>query len=247
LTNKDEITLISTSIDPVVVKNTKFNFLYWLRSEDMVKELRQELIRLDYKKIAIITAQYPGSLQSKNDFEKINTDSKVEILISEEVLPNELDFKPLINRLRKYPDLQGVFVNLNLGQIGIFARQVKESGINLPLFGLDIFEDLNELKTSKGALVGSWYVQISNPTNEFNENYGKRFSEQSIYSAGNCYDAVKLFSEAIAEKKDFNIYLENLKEYQGSLGKVSSSGDHRFVFPTVIKEVTNTGFRVKEH
>jgi len=68
------------------------------------------------------------------------------------------DFRPFINKLKTKKDLDAIFVELFFGQPGLFAKQAKELGVKLPLFNVETFEDINELKLSEGALVGHWYT-----------------------------------------------------------------------------------------
>ena len=96
------------------------------------------------------------------------------------VPPRELpldmkDFKTEIIAARaRKPD--SVYLCLMVpGASGIFARQMKELGMNVPIFGCEALE-LNNFGFSAGALVGAWYV-TGGVRPEFESRYKAAYGE----------------------------------------------------------------------
>ena len=151
----------------------------------------------------------------------------------------------ILAKIKATKDLDAVLPVLVPGQIGIFARQLRQLGVLLPIFGFEFFEDPNEVKSSDGALVGQWYVNNGAATKEFTERYLARFPGGSLFAAGNGNDIVLLLSEAIKRggtRSKVNGFLHSVKDFSGSLGTYSASGKNTFTLPAVIKVVTPMEF-----
>lgn len=179
----------------------------------------------------------------KRYFIELAPSEGVEILFDEEVDTNMKDFKSIIAKISKLQGLQGVFNNLYVGQVGIFARQSRELGVKVPQFDIELFEDTNEVKLSGGALEGQFYVNAPSGAADFAKRYKERFPSDSPFAAANCYDFIGLIASAPnLSQENFREYLFNLKDYQGAVGEVSSTGDQRFSLPAVVKEIRNGKF-----
>ena len=181
----------------------------------------------------------------KELFDKLNR-GQVEVTYSEDVPSEEKDFKSLITKLKtKEKEIDAVLVSLFPGQLGVFAKQLRESGITKPLFGTETMEDANEVKISHGALVGGWYVNAGDGSGDFLKTYRDRFPGVSSFSSANGYDAVLLFAAAATKGvrgDGLAEFLSSIKDFSGALGRYSSTGDHRFSLPAQIKVVTPEGF-----
>ncbi len=236
MTERDEILLAVTGGDKSIVKNRKHAFLYWLMLDTETEAIAAEIRRLGYKKIARVVTQHPGTLFMKAELDRL-TKEEVSYVVDEEVLPESRDFRSEILKIKAQGDVDAVIAFLWYGQVGLFAKQKKALGVSGTIVGSDIYEDETELKLAEGALEGAWFPQIADPLPTFKQEYEAAFPGASIFSAGNCYDIVMLIAKAREEKKDPSEYFETVRNFSGALGIVSTSGDHRFIFPLLIRGV----------
>ena len=239
------IPVLAIASDPEVVKDREYVFNLWVTPEEQVKVLFNELKTRKIKKIARIVATHDGTLALKDAFDARNN-GEIEILMDEEYPVEVKDFRPFINKLKQLVEVDAIFVDLFFGQSGLFAKQSRELGLDLPLFNVETFEDPNEVKLSDGALIGHWYIQADDPEGAFLSKYQKKYPEASTYTAGNCHDAILLIAKAFQQKKtglQMANFFRELKNFKGAMGVFSATGDNRFSLPATTKIVTKTGFK----
>ena len=246
MADKSKVPLLAIASDPSVVKDRKFVFNVWVTPEEQSKLLLQELAQRGIKRVARIVAIHDGAIAIKEAFDAQNK-GQVEIVLDEEYPVDVKDFRPFLNKLKQRDDIDAIFVEVFFGQTGLFARQARELGLQLPLFNIETFEDPTDLELSQGALVGHWYIQADDPGDQFIQEYSRRFPKQSNNTAGNCHDAILLLADALQKQKTSNTelqqYLFTLKDFSGAMGRFSATGDNRFSFPAVTKIVTDDGFK----
>lgn len=239
VTEQSGVVLVATAVDQAVIRGRTRAFLYWLTLERETQAILDEAKRRGYRRVGMVTAELPGPLLMKSELQKIG--SGIDFIANYEVSPDERDFRSILTRMRP-TNVDAIIAFLWTGQVGIFAKQARNLGITAPIVGSDIYEDENELKLAAGALEGAWFPQIADPLPEFRQEYEVAFPGASIYSAGNCYDAINLMANALRNGEEVSNYLSTVKNFPGALGPVSASGDHRFFFPYLIKEVRHGKF-----
>lgn len=241
LADQFKIPTIAVAADFEVVKNREHIVTFWVSPLEEAKELLKEAKNRGYKRIAMITSIHNGVLVIKKGLISLNN-GQLEIVLDEEYPAEAKNFRTFLSKVKSKKGLDAIFVNLYYGATGIFARQAREMGINLPLINVESFEDPEQVKLSAGALIGQWYVQADDPSGQFMDSYLKKFPGASTYSAGNCYDIVMLIAESIRKREELNYFLHNVKDFNGALGTFSASGDNRFTLPATVKVVTKDGF-----
>ena len=242
LAQVDQIPMIGVTNDSAILKNRDKVFLFWLPAEEQGKAIFKEAYARGYKNIASVTTTHQGALMVKKSFDDENL-GRIKIIFEDEFSPEIQDFRTSIEKLRRRGPIDAIFVNLFIGQAGLFARQVRELGIQAPLFNGVIFENAAEVKMSNGALVGQWYVQIDEPKGKFIDRYAKRFPGAASVMSGNCYDIASLVIESKRADKDVGVYLKGVKDYEGAMGKFSVNDKNAFILPATVKIVTDSGFK----
>lgn len=245
IAEKRKVPLIAFASDPGVVKDRTYVFNLWVTPEREVNVLLPEIKKHGYKKISRVTSVHAWSFTMKHTFDRLNKGTVVVALDDEYELTNK-DFKPYLSKLSAYKDTDAIFAILNHGHIGVFAKQARQMGISIPIFGFEMFEDVHEVEVSEGALVSQWYVNGDDPPAWFLKEYKSRFPDASLYAAPNGYDALMLIAKAIGDgvKPDgLKTFLHGLQGYSGALGNYSASGDNRFTLPAAVKIVTEDGFQ----
>lgn len=245
LAEDQKLPFIAVASDARVSAGRNYVFNFWVTPEEEARVALPEALKRGYRKVARITSIQDGALAVRDAFDKENAD-RLALLLDEEYPLDVKDFKPYITKLRALKDIDAVVVILLPGQCAAFAKQVRQLGVHLPLFGFEMFEDANEVKISEGALIDQWYVNADDPDNVFLNEYQKRFPSASAFGASNGHDTVLMIGAAIESgipAREMNKFLATLKNFKGALGIYSASGDNRFTLPAAVKIVTADGFR----
>lgn len=243
LAEKNKITMLAIASDTDISKNRQYVFNFWVTPEEEARVTFAEVQRRGYKNITQITTAHNGALAVRNAFNEIKGQHSVNL--SEEYPLDVKDFRTYITKLKALkPQPEAVMVALFPGQISVFARQLRDSGYQGEIFGWELFEDLDEVRASNGALIGSWYVNARDANADFNKKYTQKYGDVSNYSAGNGYDAVMLSLKALSEgyRNNLNKFYSGFKDYQGVLGRYSAVSDNLFSLPVTVKTVTKDGF-----
>lgn len=242
---RDRITMISIASDSKISKGKEHVFNFLVTPETEAKAVYQEVLRRGYKRIARINTVHDGAFSESDAFDTENNNHEIEIVL-DEAYPIEIkDFKTYITKLKKIGKIDALLVNLFPGQLGVFAKQLRQFGFQQTMFGFELFEDPNDVKVSEGGLIGSWYATYAE-NDDFTETYMKRYPGLSSFGASNAHDVALLLGEAIKKNippEQFNTMLKTLKDFTGALGTYSATGDNRFTMPSEIKVVTKDGFK----
>jgi len=150
---RDRVPLIAIASDPAVVASRRYIVNLWVTPEVEAEVALSEALRRGYRRIARIVSIQDGMLAIRATFDAANA-GRIELALDEEYPPDVKDFRPFIAKLRLRSDVDAVGIMLLPGQCGTFAKQVREAGIGVPLFGFEVFEDANEVKVKefRGAL-----------------------------------------------------------------------------------------------
>ena len=241
-----KVPLLALALDSAISKGRKYAFNYWVTPEEEVRVLLPEMKKRNYKRIARINTLQEGVLAIKDVFDR-QAKGHIEVVLDDDFPPESKDFKTYITKLRaKEKQIDAVMVVLMPGQLNIFARQLRQMGSKLEMFGFETVEDTNEVALSGGTLIGTWYVNADDGNGSFLKTYQERFPGASSYLAASGYDAVRMLGKAVelgVEKEKLNEFFANLKDFSGALGTFSATGDQRFTLPATLKIVTKDGFK----
>lgn len=231
--------------DPAIVANKKWVVNFWVTPEAEALALLDEAKRRGYKKIAAMTTIQEGFLSLKKYIHQFNK-GQLAVVLDEEYPQDTKDFRPFLTKLRTLNGVDGLLMLTMPGHTGVFAKQAREMGIKMPLFGIEGFEDPKEVEVSAGALIDQWYINADHPDESFVTEYLNRFPDSSTWIAGNAYDLVFILAKSIerdVSKESVNDYLHSMKDFSGCLGTYSASGDNRFTLTPAVKVVTKSGFK----
>lgn len=204
----------------------------------------EEARRRGIRGFARATSIQDGALAYKEAFDQIAKDNPSPIL-DEEFPPDIRDFRSFIAQIRAKPNIDGLFVMLLPGQAGTFARQARELGLTQPFFSIVVLSVREEIAASGGALVGSWFSDVDEPT-EFLERYRSRYHGATTFGAAYGHDAFLLAHEGLSRGEKLHHFFSTIKDFGGAMGAINSfsqEGMRGFILPAVIKEVTKDGFR----
>lgn len=244
--NKDILIAIGAS-DAKIVDGEKYAFIHWVTPPVLGDVLAAELKQRDFKKIAFLSAEASGAIADMDAcISALKELGHGDRVIHREIFPTTYtDFRTDLLKI-KNKDADAIVVALFPGALSSFAKQARSVKLPAELIGMETFEDEGEVNAAEGALDGTWYVNASDPTDEFISMYKTKYNQHPGWAAGNAYDAVQLILAAVAAVGNDNDkvrdYLRNIKDFSGASGVFSSSGDQRFTLPAALKRVTKNGF-----
>ena len=245
-TESEGTVLIAGTSDNRIIENAKNSFLYWLPSDTFADSILKEALARGIKRIAMITDNSEGPLITKKYFEEKNK-GQITIAFSEITDPTDSDFRSVLNKM-KLKNFDAIFGNLSIGRHALMMKQARTLNIKQPYFTFGTIETPNELKSSNGALEGSWYVQIADGKESFRRRFSELHPKSSLFAAAQCYDLVGLLNQA-ANVMDQNnsVYesINSIKSYEGEGGTIVLRPDKIFQFEPEIKEIRDNTFQRK--
>jgi len=124
-----------------------------------------------------------------------------QVIASEGVQENTIDFRTIITKLKGLQNLDAVVSPTYPKEGGIFVRQAKELGLNVPLFGGDNWGSPEFLNIAGDAAEGVFYTAPSESTspafNEFAQRYKAKYGEEPDVFGAYAYDAAVAVFKAI--------------------------------------------------
>lgn len=233
--------VVAIAVPPKIVEGRRSVFLFFSTADRLAHMLVDEAARRGYRRIARISTIHDGRQTLKAKTDEYN-EGRLVFAIDEDYPPEERDFRSFLAKVRGKKDLDGIYVNLFLGQIGLFAKQARDEGITLPLFTTEFFNDENERRIAGAALSGQWFIDQAQPDPEFSKRYKVRFGQAAALGSGNGYDLVMVLADmskdGVPSRGVLAANLRNIHGFQGVLGLYSSTGDNRFDIPVGTKTLT---------
>ena len=165
------------------------------------------------------------------------------VVVREEVLPEEADFRTIITKLRRSRPSHIIPI-LMPGKVGLFARQVREAKLDAQLIGGAYFESSTDVENSAGAMLGAKYVMVDVDP-EFRAKYEAlpAASPGAIGWSASFYDMGRIV--CLAGTTPLRDYLKSVKDFPGAAGTTSyreEEGDRFLFVPFIQKEITAAGF-----
>lgn len=240
-----EIPLVAIASDSAVSKGRKFVVNFWVTPEEETRVLVPEAVRRGYRNVAIVATTQDGMLATRDAF-KHQSQGQINIAYEEDFPSDFKDFRSTVSRIAGLKKVDAVLMLLMPGQVGTFAKQLRQAGVKVPFFGYETFEDEGEVQASGGALFGSWYSTAATGDTSFVEEYRKRFPGAMLITANNGFDAISLLATASrhgTSGETVATFLRTVRDFIGASGKFSATGDNRFSLPAALKYVAQDGFK----
>lgn len=234
----NKIPLIAIASDPAVKKDKKYTFIYWTTPEEEAATLLPCMTKQGHRKIGFVTLVHPGALAVRDGLKNLMSKSpEYNVVFDEEVIADSKDFLSVLAKIKsKKGEYDSIVPTLFPGQLALFLKQLKQSGITEPLYGFETYDDVTEIKASGGAMRGVIFATSARPEPWFLEKYSKAYPNISSYTADSGYDILNLLLKALASPSAVT-FLETVKDYPGASGVSSSTNDHRFKLPSGLRRV----------
>jgi len=189
-----------------------------------------ERLKLDKAAILIDSAS-DASVQEKNyvkdEFVKLGG----EIVIEESFKTKDTDFRTQLLKI-KNSEAKIVFFSAFPTETGLFLKQAKELGLEIPFISLDaVVENPDVIEIAEEAAEGLIYTYPARPSNKERFNYITKYKEKygnkpPSYSA-EAYDSIMLVVKAIKESNKTKEDIKN-KLYQVGQHYMGASGEITF-------------------
>ncbi len=230
-----------------VCAGRQYVFNHWMPLESQARKMVNEIARRNYGKIALVSHVQEGIEAIESAFIEALRAGQMEdrLVLKESFAPDTTDYRSFISRA-KANGVDGVCVMMMPGGSGVFARQARELGLRAEAFGVEAFENDEEVKAARGALEGSWYVNTDDPGGWFVDRYREKFGGHPGLATANAFDSVNLLAQALMKEGHDNEkiarHLRTLENYPGACGTYSATGDNRFTLPVAVKAIRQGRF-----
>ncbi len=221
-------------------KDRKFIVRIWPPIEKEISAYVDAIHRLPYGKIMLLTSAHDYA----NDWgRKLKAALEPQEVYLQEFATDPTDYRALLLRA-KTTDYSAFGLCLNPGQNGLFAEQMAQLGMKVPLFGSNFLEASADIQRAKSALNGAWFVSTA-ITPQFREKYLKATGHTDhIFSAAIHYDAAIALSLAITNGSGATLRdkLFSIREFSGAHKSAvfhSENGDQYIDFPLMRYEIEN--------
>lgn len=241
--------LILLSHDPNVAvgKSTVARFIN--PGIDFARATAKELSASNVSKVRVVKTE----LTYFNDLSegiRSSLSSSVSYQVHESVDPTASDFRTIIARLKQDPPDRLGLLLLNSQAIA-FLKQAREVDYHPSLFGSDLFDSPDLIKSVGASLDGAFFSNTA-VSDEFRDRYRRRFgTEELIAFAGHSYDFANLLGRTVRNHPDahgielFTILTK--QPVQGVCGSVSFVDSPEFgkywQFPLKMKHIEGTRIR----
>jgi branched-chain amino acid transport system substrate-binding protein len=245
IVEQKHIPQIAIASDPAVARGRVYTFTYWVSPEREAELLCQHLEATGKKRVAILSVTHNGILAVRDALlHRIAQRRVLEVVASEEVSNDVLDFRGVLQRIRAREPFDAFIPIFFPGQLAVVIKQARALGIAAPLYGFETFEDKDEIAAAGGLMTDAVYATGTDPSLDFQQRLQALDPGVSSYVASNCYDSVRLLVRALSESTSVEQaaeILRTLKDYKGEAGLVSATGDNRFDLPGMLKTIDSEG------
>ena len=172
---QNKVIHFSVATDPAVSEGF-YNLITSSNPEGEADVMYRNLLKQGVKKVDVVIVNATGPQSMLDYFEKrIEQDKQIEIGQTFHVNADEKDFRIMLYKIKENnPDY--ILVQLAMPTIDVFMRQYKESGINIPVTGIESFTYLQNRELAEGM----WYVDAAPATDDFGAQKKKTTGSATI-------------------------------------------------------------------
>ncbi len=238
ITETAKIPRFGLASDPTSVAG-EYNYIHWTPPFKEGQLLAKEVDRRGYKTISIVDTNHSGTLAVTKSVREALKSTKVKIISDDLTSVGDKDFRTIILKIKSAkPEI--VLVEMFSPEIEIFAKQMKELGVNIPMTSVETFEWSNDTSLFEGM----WFISDARIEKNFAEKYKAKFGVDAKPGATYVYDLVKMIID-IQEKSNQKLSAEEMQNsvagsgsYQSPIfGKVAIDSDGFFITDATVKEI----------
>ncbi len=163
---QNKVIHFSVATDPAVSRGF-YNLITSSNPEGEADVMYRQLLKQGVKKVDVVIVNATGPQSMLDYFQKrIEEDKQIEIGQTFHVNADEKDFRIMLYKIKENnPDY--ILAQLAMPTIDVFMKQYRESGINIPVTGIESFTYLQNRELAEGL----WYVDAAPATDDFVARY----------------------------------------------------------------------------
>jgi branched-chain amino acid transport system substrate-binding protein len=190
-----------TAGHPDYVKISPYQFRTTPTHASMVQPHADMLIKkLGLKKIAIVYFKDDWGMVTNTMMTKRLKELGAEVVLSEAMIPETRDFRPLITKIRAAtPD--GVFLVSHYAESALFMQQLRQADPTLKVAGTDTLNDPKFIELAGGAAEGvvmpTQFLADAPEAVKFSKAYEAKFAKEPNYYSAFTWDAMLIVTSAM--------------------------------------------------
>lgn len=225
-------------------EENQYAFNTWPHDYILSEHLAEYVYAQGHRKVALIGAQDIWVKdQTKAFSDKFKSlGGTVELTYEPQV--DIKDIRTELSKIKSNKNIDAVVLTTDgYSLTNIAAKQIREFGINLPLFNITV--DNKILADCAGFCEGMVFPTFLTPSKQFETKYKARYNREVELGADSGYDALMLLVQAFkkvgyTDTDKVQQYLHTVTEYKGVSGDLISDGKGAFTKDYLIKKVVNS-------
>lgn len=240
MAEQNKVIHFSVATDPAVA-NGFYNLITSSNPEGEADVMYRELLKHGAKKVDIVVVNATGPESMVEFFNKrAEQDKQIEIGQTFHVNAEEKDFRIMLYKIKENnPDY--ILVQLAMPTIDVFMKQYRESGLNIPVTGIESFTYLQNRESAEGM----WYADAAPATNDFVARYKAKTGSAATDYAEYMDFILQMITfgyegAGTTDKEQVINYIQNNSAGQiTAVGKISAEPDGILSGEAVIKKIIN--------
>lgn len=231
IAEKNSIPMIGLGNSPEINTDKKWVLRYMLGPSAQADAIETMLLDGKYKKVALVWNQSDGPKSVHDELIKILPARGYTVVADESVTKAENDFKSSVAKIRAAkPDVVVVYIS---PQVGVFGKQAKDLGLDVPLVSGPTFEIVEQVIAAQGGLDNQLYVGSDNVG--YMDNFFSKYNTYPTIAGDYIYDAVTQLAK-VAGKSNLEIVDSLRNDFRGVSGMYKYNGDGSFDVEQVVKK-----------
>lgn len=237
---QNKVIHFSVATDPAVAKGN-YNLITSSNPTGEANLLYEQLIKSNVQKVDVIVVNATGQESMLDYFQQaVANGKKLEIDKIHYVNPDEKDFHLMLYKIKENnPDYIVVF--MAMPTIDVFMKQYRESGINIPVTGIESFTYLQNRELAEGL----WYVDAAPATDDFVARYQAKTGSSTTDYAEYMDFILQMITfgyegAGTTDKEQVISYIQNNSAGQiTAVGKITTEPDGILNGQPIVKKIIN--------
>jgi branched-chain amino acid transport system substrate-binding protein len=214
----------------------EYNFINWTMPEHSAIKMAELIRDKGFNNVALISFNQSGALAATESLsDKLNA-----MKIKNEIHKFNGDIRDFHIDIKKMQSKGADLYVLRMfePQIGIFIKQLREAGVSAPITGIESFGWIND----KSIIEGAWFVDVADQDNDITRRIKEHNKSDVNYGLGLHYDDVMLLVKAFesaSDKTGVAAWIVKIKEYDGSVGRLTQDMHGIFHSAPSVKQIKN--------
>jgi len=232
LANKYHVVLISPISSSKQLSNKGGEYFFRTCPADNLQAevLAKWVAESGAKRVAIVYTNNSWGKPLAEDFKELFTKSGGHIVLFEGIEENTTDVRTVISKIKSIKSLDAIVSPTYPKEGGTFVMQLKQMGVNVPLYGGDNWGSPEFLQIAGDAANGVFYTaptQSKSPYYEgFVKNFERKFHKEPDVFSAYAYDAATAIVKSIKKAKSFKP--QDIRETLIGIDFMGVSGEIKF-------------------